>query len=60
MRIAFMVVRLAAVVVTLMPCVMVVIALAARTLVMPKRHALADRDGRHPLEGHDEPHYGDE
>jgi len=60
MRVAFIIVRLAAVVVTWIPGVMVVLVLADRTLVMPKRHALTDRDGRHAWEGNDERHYGDE
>ena len=60
MRVAFIIVRLAAVVVTWIPGVVVVVVLAERTLVMPKRHALTDRDGRHALEGHDERHHGDE
>ena len=60
MRVAFIIVCLAAVVVTWIPGVVVVVVLAERTLVMPKRHALTDRDGRHALEGHDERHHGDE
>jgi hypothetical protein len=59
-RVAFIIVRLAAVVVTWIRGVMVMVVLADRALVMPKRHALTDRDTRHALEGHDERDYGDE